>query len=195
MGKETECQAQEGTIPGPQYPQLACLEIVPHNPRSPVTAIGRGSLVQGLLVEKVALNKHDSLEWCSVVTEVRTGTFLYHILTCVGAEAAWQAIGGHLRLIPHKHGKVRGATHPIPCPLPQRTTGSREDAAFITKPRNTNVPVQEEGTVTRPQTGQGTDKAMGAPNPTHLLVTVWPPPRSMYIGGKPGGQGSAGACP
>lgn len=64
VGKE-KCQAQEGIVQGPLYPQLACKELVPHNLRSPTwgsqeqapgsTPAGRDVIKQACLVRAVFL--------------------------------------------------------------------------------------------------------------------------------------------
>lgn len=60
-------------------------------------------------------------------------------------------------------------------PQPQRTRGSGEYAAFITKPRDTNVPGQKESTVIAPQTQ---DKVQTQKNLLGVGVGAQPqPPR------------------
>lgn len=76
------------------------------------------------------------------------------------------------RLSPETRDTRRRAKDPprhFPCP--PKNYRSREYAAFITKPGDTNVPGQE-GTVTAPQTQDKvqtqTNLMGGAPNPKHL---------------------------
>ena len=66
----------------------------------------------------------------------------------------------------------------LPCCI---IINSFEDGAFVTKSRDANVPVQKEGTEDIKQDKAQTDKALGAPNPMHTVVTIWSPPRSIYI--------------